>query len=262
MEVELLAITPDAPQVIERAGRTSYLSFDRMTLKPIYYVELENGKKQQLYAEKYALSEDLYQGEEALVPEVGKIRILKKWKNSAEKFIEMLIKNGHLSVLEHACATFLIKGGSRSFTHQLVRHRMASYTQQSQRYVDESDFKYVTPPGIEENPEAKKIFERFIDDVRKTYATLKSMGIKKEDARFVLPNAVESEIVITANLREWRHIFYLRGDKAAQWEIRRIVIEIFKILKEKVPEILVDMDLSEDGQYIVIKDLKKVSENK
>ncbi len=261
MHIELLAITPNAPQVIERAGRTSYLSFDRMTLQPIYYVEFPEGRKQ-IYAEHYNLPPDLNINEEVEVSPFGKGRILKKWKNSAEKFIEMLIKNGHLSVLEHACATFLIKGGSRAFTHQLVRHRMASFTQQSQRYVDESDFRYVTPPSIEEDPEALKIFEDFMEEARRTYALLKEKGIRKEDARFVLPNAVESEIVITANFREWRHIFTLRGDRAAQWEIRKIVIEIFKILKELVPEILIDMDLSEDGEYIVVRNLKEVPEKK
>ena len=255
MEVELLAITPNAPQVIERAGRTSYLSFDRMTRKPIYYCEFKDGKKQ-IYAEKYNLSDNLDVGNEVNLPELGRGIILKKWKNSAEKFIEMLIKNGHLSVLEHACATFLIKGGSRAFTHQLVRHRMASFTQQSQRYVDESNFHYVVPPSIGENKKALELFESFMENVKEVYAQLKSMGIRKEDARFVLPNAVESEIVMTANFREWRHVFMLRGDKAAQWEIRKIVIEIFKILKEMVPEIFPDMELSPGEDVIVVKDLK------
>ncbi len=255
MEVELLAITPEAPQVIERAGRTSYLSFDRMTRSPIYYVEFESGKKQ-IYAEKYGLGKDFVPGDEIEIEGLGRGRIVKKWKNSAEKFVEMLIKNGHHSVLEHACATFLIKGGSRAFTHQLVRHRMASFTQQSQRYVDESNFHYVVPPSIEEKDEARELFHNFMEEVRETYRKLKEMGVRKEDARFVLPNAVESEIVITANFREWRHIFKLRGEKAAQWEIRRIIIEIFKILKEKVPEILLDMELDESGEFIVIRELK------
>ncbi len=255
MKVELLAITPDAPQVIERAGRTSYLSIDRMTKRSIYYVEFPDGGRQ-LYAEKYNLPEGLEVGDEVEVEKLGKGKITKKWKNSAEKFIEMLIKNGHLSVLEHACATFLIKGGSRAFTHQLVRHRMASYTQQSQRYVDESKFNYVVPPSIEENDEARELFYNFMEEVKKTYARLKDMNIRKEDARFVLPNAVESEIVITANFREWRHIFQLRGDKAAQWEIRKITIEIFRILKALVPEIFLDMSVSDSGDSIVVKNLK------
>lgn len=201
MKVEFLTITPDAEKIIEEAGRTSYLSFD------------------------------------------------KEGEDSARKLIKFLIKMGHLSVLEHASATFRIKGASRSFTHQLVRHRLASYTQQSQRYVNENNFEYVVPPSIQNNEAALKIFNEFMEESKKSYVKLREMNILKEDARFVLPNAVVSEIVITANLREFRHIFKLRCDKKAQWEIRKVSIEMLKILKEKVPAVFDDFVISEDGEY-------------
>jgi thymidylate synthase (FAD) len=198
MKVELLAITPDAERLIEVAGRTCYLSFDKIT------------------------------------------------EDSTEKFIRMLIKSGHESVLEHAYATFRITGGSRAFTHQIVRHRLCAFSQQSQRYVDEKGFNIITPPSIEQNREAKKMFDDFIKSAKDTYIKLQSMGIRKEDARFVLPNAVESEIVISANFREWRHILKERCDKSAQWEIREIALEILRILKSHAPAIFGDFEIDND----------------
>ena len=161
-------------------------------------------------------------------------------EGSEKKFIRMIINLGHLSVIEHAVASFRIKDVSRSLTHQLVRHRLASFTQKSQRYVDERNFTFVEPPKIEENPEAHKIYLDFMESVRETYGKLRDLKIPKEDARFVLPNATTTEIVITANLREWRHIVELRGSKHAQWEIRRMTIEILKILKREAPTVFED----------------------
>jgi len=161
-------------------------------------------------------------------------------EGSEKKFIRTIINLGHLSVIEHAVASFRIKDVSRSLTHQLVRHRLASFTQKSQRYVDEKHFTFVEPPKIEENPEAHKIYLDFMESVRETYRKLRDLKIPKEDARFVLPNATTTEIVVTANLREWRHIVELRGSKHAQWEIRRMTIEILKILKRKAPTVFED----------------------
>ena len=161
-------------------------------------------------------------------------------EGSEKKFIRMIINLGHLSVIEHAVASFRIKDVSRSLTHQLVRHRLASFTQKSQRYVDEKNFTFVEPPKIEENPKAHKIYLDFMESVRETYRKLRDLKIPKEDARFVLPNATTTEIVITANLREWRHIVELRGSRHAQWEIRRMTIEILKILKREAPTVFED----------------------
>lgn len=207
MKVELLSITPNVEKLIENAGRTAYLSFE------------------------------------------------KKRRGSERKFIEMLIKSGHFSVLEHAYATFRIKGGSRAFTHQLVRHRLCSYTQQSQRYVDESKFDYIEPEPIKNNEQAHYLFTNFINKAKEVYTDLQKLGIKNEDARFILPNAVESEVVITANFREWRHIIELRGSPDAQWEIRKVAIEILKILKKHAPTVFEDFEIDEESSTIKRKRL-------
>ncbi|HOK18174.1 MAG TPA: FAD-dependent thymidylate synthase [Caldisericia bacterium] len=170
----------------------------------------------------------------------------KETPDSHIKFIRMLIKLGHTSVLEHAVASFKISGVSRSLTHQLVRHRIASYTQKSQRYVDESTFEYVTPDKIKENEVALNLYNNFMNYCKETYKKLKELGIPKEDARFVLPNATKTEIVLTANLREFRHMISLRGSKEAQWEIRRMFIEILKILKEYAPTVFEDFIIEND----------------
>lgn len=173
--------------------------------------------------------------------------------NSKEKMIKMLINSDHTSVLEHSYATFRVDGASRSFTHQIVRHRLASFSQQSQRYVDESNFHYVIPPSIQENPDALKLFESTMKTIEESYIKLREMNIKKEDARFLLPNAIESIIVISANFREWRHIFELRCSMHAQWEIRQVALEMLKILKEKAPHTFGDFELDEKTQTAVIK---------
>jgi len=205
MKIELLFITPDAEKLIETAGRTSYLSFDKQA------------------------------------------------KNTEKEFIRMLLKRGHHSVLEHAYATFRISGISRALTHQLVRHRLCSFTQQSQRYVNESTFNHIEPESVRNNPEAHSIFAEFMVKAKKVYSNLQKLGIQNEDARFVLPNAVESQIVVTANLREWRHIVELRGNPDAQWEIRKVVIEVLRILEEHTPTVFEDFEIDEKNTTIVNK---------
>jgi thymidylate synthase (FAD) len=166
-------------------------------------------------------------------------------------FIRMLIKNGHHSVLEHASASFRITRISRASTHQLVRHRLASFTQQSQRYVDEKNFNYVVPSSINKDPEAKKLFLDTMHYLKATYIKLRSMKIKKEDARYILPNAIESEIVITANMREYRRIFELRCAKRAQWEIREAAIKMLEILKEHCPNVFYDMNIDHEHKVLI-----------
>jgi thymidylate synthase (FAD) len=182
---------------------------------------------------------------EKLIEAAGRTSYLsfsKQGKDTEKAFIRALIKRGHLSVLEHACATFRFSGVSRAFTHQLVRHRLCSFTQQSQRYVDESNFNYIEPLSIKNHPEAHSAFIDFMEEARKAYQELQKLGIKKQDARFVLPNAAESQIVVTANLREWRYIIELRSEPGAQWEIRQAAIEILKILKKHAPTIFEDFE--------------------
>ncbi len=182
LAVELVAITPDAERVIEQAGRTCYLSFDRID------------------------------------------------DDSSGGFIRRLIKMGHESPLEHAYATFRIRNCSRAMTHQLVRHRLMAVSQQSQRYVDEDRFAYVVPESMP---------SEFVDDFHQDMKTIQQMyrkwrerGLRKEDARFVLPNACTSEIVVSANFREWRHIFKLRTSVKAQWEIRDACRTMLAVLKD------------------------------
>ncbi|MFH0836341.1 MAG: FAD-dependent thymidylate synthase [Candidatus Micrarchaeota archaeon] len=136
------------------------------------------------------------------------------------KLLADVVKSGHHSVLEHAYFTFGVEGISRACSHQLVRHRVASYSQQSQRYVKENDFDYVVPPLIRGNPEALSVFCKSMADAQNAYNSLKEAGIKSEDARFVLPNACETKIVITMNARELLHFFEKRLCIRAQWEIR------------------------------------------
>lgn len=190
---------------------------------------------------------------EKLIETAGRTSYLsfkKQGRNTEKEFIRMLIKRGHYSVLEHANATFRISGVSRAFTHQLVRHRLCSFTQQSQRHVDESEFECVEPDSIKDNSKAHYLFTEFMEKARKTYSELQRLGIENEDARFVLPNAVESQIVITANLREWHHIIELRGSPDAQWEIRKVAIEILKILKNYVPTVFENFEIDEKDSIV------------
>src|SRR4030043_1984326 len=186
---------------------------------------------------------------EKLIEAAGRTSYLsfpKQRENSEKTFIRMLIKNQHLSVLEHAYATFRISSVSRAFTHQLVRHRLCSFIQQSQRYVDESNYDYIEPDSIKENPEAHSIFIDLMDRAKEAYIKLHKLGVRKEDARYVLPNATGSQIVMSANFREWRHIIELRGEPQSQWEIRRVAIEILKILKSHAPTVFGDFKIDEE----------------
>jgi len=164
-----------------------------------------------------------------------------KTPDADRKLLKNLREWGHLSMFEHACATFMVEGVSRACTHQLVRHRIASYSQQSQRYVNEQGFEYVTPKTVGDNPEAKKRYDDAIEAVRKAYQELIGIGIPKEDARFLLPNACATKIAVTMNFRELRHFIKLRGAKDAQWEIRELALEMLRILKEKAPNAFDDL---------------------
>ncbi len=171
-------------------------------------------------------------------------------------FVEKLVKMGHMSPIEHPTFTFAIEGISRACSHQLVRHRLASYSQQSQRYVSERGqgsgvrgqdvtFDYIVPPSIAQDKEAKKIFENFMVDAQKVYdiliEKLNNKGVRGEsanqDARFVLPNAAETKIMVTMNARELLHFFRQRCCYRAQWEIRQMSEEMLKLVKKVAPMI-------------------------
>ncbi len=152
--------------------------------------------------------------------------------NDTEKFIDKLKEMGHESPLEHVSFTFAIEGVSRTLTHQLVRHRIASYSQKSQRYVSENDFEYIVPPSIA-NGAGVLLYDKLMKQIKQTYTLLVNMNIPKEDARYVLPNATETKIIVTMNARSLFNFFSLRCCTHAQWEIRQLanlmLVEVQKV---------------------------------
>jgi len=165
-------------------------------------------------------------------------------KRDQKEFVERLMKMGHMSPVEHVSFTFAIEGISRACSHQLVRHRLASYSQQSQRYVSEvSGFDYVIPPSIKADPELRKEFVQTMKDAQGAYNDLVEKLQKKgfvgesanQDARFILPNAAETKIMVTMNARELLHFFRVRCCNRAQWEIRAMAELMLKRVKKAAP---------------------------
>jgi thymidylate synthase (FAD) len=160
-------------------------------------------------------------------------------------FVEKLASIGHLSPIEHVSFSFGIEGISRACSHQLVRHRVASYSQQSQRYVKEEQFDYVIPPSIKQDPALVAEFQRCMDEAQANYTKvlkrLEDLGLKGEagqqDARYLLPNAAETKIVVTMNARELLHFFRVRTCNRAQWEIRIMAEKMLEHVKKAAPTI-------------------------
>lgn len=219
MKVTLLAHTPDPERLIASAARLCYASCDIDSLR-----------------EK--ISEE-----------------------SAAEFVNMLASYGHESPTEHVTFTFGIEGVSRSLLAQITRHRLASYSVQSQRYVREGCFEYVTPPEIADSPEAVKIFEEAMRADQEAYdkiaAILKENHIKRllaegkdektakrtaekaaiEDARYVLPNACDTKMLVTMNARSLMNFFHHRCCNRAQWEIRELATEMLRLVKGVAPSL-------------------------
>lgn len=151
-----------------------------------------------------------------------------------QKTLGKIVGMGHHSVIEHAVFTFSVEGVSRSLTHQLVRHRVASYSQQSQRYVSMDKPTYVIPKTVEADPELKKVYEDTMKDIWESYNKLVEK-IPPEDARYVLPNGCTTNITITMNARELFHFFTLRCCNRAQWEIRDLADEMLRQCKAVSP---------------------------
>lgn len=188
-------------------------------------------------------------------------------------FVGMLTEIGHESPMEHASFTFAVEGISRACSHQLVRHRIASYSQQSQRYVDGNSFQFVTPPSIEQCPKAKQEYDKIISMQKEAYSKIRdalaaeqikskrpelsgddaeiisafkeqdkagcSAIIKKanEDARFILPNACTTAIIVTMNTRSLWNFFAHRCCNRAQWEIREVAVQMLKACREAAPSL-------------------------
>lgn len=155
----------------------------------------------------------------------------------ANKLVRKIVSLGHLSVLEHVSFTFGVEGISRATSHQLVRHRIASYSQQSQRYVEYDDLEIVIPPSIQSDREASGKFREQIKDIENLYLWMIEKGVPVEDARYILPNATVTRIIITMNARELNHFFQLRCCRRAQWEIRDMAKDMLKKVREVAPVI-------------------------
>lgn len=152
-----------------------------------------------------------------------------------ENGIRKLLKSNHLSPFEHASITFEISGISRACSHQLVRHRLASHTQQSQRYVDMANFDVVVPESIQKDVHAFDIFSGLMNQISVAYEELVNLNIPKEDARYVLPNACTTTITVTMNFRELLHFFELRCCNRAQREIREVANKMLELCQEVAP---------------------------
>lgn len=179
----------------------------------------------------------------------------------ASSFVQMLSEIGHESPIEHATFTFGIEGVSRSLLAQITRHRIASFSVQSQRYVKEDQFEYVLPPEIQQNAEAKRIYVENMQQAQRDYdrlaeiltakhkAELIKAGVDEkrasrdaeklaiEDARFVLPNACTTKMIVTMNARSLYNFFSHRCCNRAQWEIRELATEMLKLCRKAAPEL-------------------------
>jgi thymidylate synthase (FAD) len=168
-------------------------------------------------------------------------RLLEKSRQDRESLLSRILSLGHYSVLEHASFTFGIEGISRACSHQLVRHRLASYSQQSQRYVTQKErFAAVTPPSIAAHPDLQERYDALLTEIHEVYRQFLDAGVPAEDARFVLPNAAETKIVMTMNARELLHFFDLRCCRRAQWEIRLMAIEMLRLARKAAPLLFVN----------------------
>ena len=174
-------------------------------------------------------------------------------EGSAEKFIGMILKSGHESVLEHEKLTvkFIC---DRGVTHEIVRHRIASYSQESTRYCNYSKDKFgneltfIRPCFWADDSDEYAVWKQAMEEIEKTYVKLISLGAKPEEARSILPNSLKTEIVCTMNLREWRHFFRLRTAERAHPQIREISVALLDELKKRIPVIFDDINTS-DGTY-------------
>ena len=166
--------------------------------------------------------------------------------DSAEKFIRGIIKRGHESVIEHASVSFKIIC-DRGVTHELVRHRIASYSQESSRYCDYSagkfggELTFIKPCFWQEDDENFKLWKKTMARLEENYLTMRKNNARPEEARSILPNSLKTEIFVTMNLREWRHFLKLRTAKAAHPQMREVALKIYKILVQKLPAVFDDI---------------------
>ena len=189
-----------------------------------------------------------------------------KGRKTNREFLGHIIEVGHGSVLEHGVWSFVVTGVSRSFTHELIRHRHFSYSQLSQRYVDESDSDFVEPDVIAADPELHRVWSEAVNATRVAYDRLvkgleanfagmtdKTLRRKmaRQAARSVLPNATETKIFFTGNARALRHFIELRGSEHAEVEIRKVAVAVLRIMQREAPNVFADYTLEPlpDGTF-------------
>jgi thymidylate synthase (FAD) len=178
---------------------------------------------------------------EELLEHAGRVCYRSRGRGNPGRFLRARVREGHESLIEHASATFEIGGLSRAASHQLVRHRLASFSQESQRYVEWSDPAWVLPPAVADDPEARAVWNQLSGQVQAAYRALRELGVRKEDARFVLPNAAATRLVMTMNFRELLHLFRLRISPEAQWEIRGLCVRMLELVYPHAPNVFGDL---------------------
>jgi thymidylate synthase (FAD) len=222
-------------------------------------------------------STDTEVGGERLAEIAGRVCYMSygKGRKTNREFLRHIVDVGHGSVLEHAVWSFLITGVSRSFTHELIRHRHFSYSQLSQRYVDESDSDYVEPDVIASDPElhavwseavnvARAAYDRLVQGLQEKYSDEPDKTLRRklarQAARSVLPNATETKIFVTGNARALRHFVELRGSDHAEVEIRKVAVAMLRLLQAESPAIFGDYTLVPlpDGTFATRTDHPKV----
>jgi thymidylate synthase (FAD) len=184
------------------------------------------------------------------------------WSNPAGRtnaeYIANMLEQGHLSVIEHAAATFFISGVSRSMTHELVRHRHLSFSQRSQRFVPESNANFIEPEPIAADPELHALFletvqtcqaayDKLLERLTERFADVEDRTLRRklarQAARSVMPNATETKIVVTGNFRAWRWFIHMRGSEHADREIRALAIAILRELQREAPAVFGDYEI-------------------
>lgn len=194
---------------------------------------------------------DLFDGNELLkrIERIGRVCYKSEasiTNDSAIKFVENIVKKGHESVIEHEKITVKIIC-DRGVSHEIVRHRIASYSQESTRYCNYyadkfgNELTFIKPYFWNKDITKYKVWESTMLYIEKAYLQLIESGAKPQEARSVLPNSLKTEIIVTMNLREWRHFFKLRADKAAHPQMRQIALPLLKEFQKKIPVIFDDL---------------------
>jgi thymidylate synthase (FAD) len=211
-------------------------------IKPSFKIEDEiNGEKLLKNIESYART--CYKSEDKIT------------EDSAENFIRRILRSGHESVIEHEKITVRIIC-DRAVTHEIVRHRLASYSQESTRYCDyqkSGSIQVIEPFFFKNDLQKYKEWEKAMQAAEDSYNHLRDLGASPQEARSVLPNSLKTEIIVTYNLREWRHFFKLRCSKASHPQMREVAVPILKEFQNKIPVFFDDFEIAEDGQSAVMK---------